>query len=1241
VTPDELRAAIQQAAQESASRSGSAYVDERQRLIQQWADQLAALAYPFAEEAMSEDEATALAALQPEIDALAADLAETIGLGMIRISGLVRGRPERKALTGITITNKPTASVLVGTTWALSYTPEFTGPAASLDPVVVPVWTSSDETKATVDATTGVVTAVATGGTPTITVAAGGHSDTYVFPVANTPSAPNSVVVSYGSTTSPVTVPDANPDITLTYMVKDQFGADMALETATWDSSNDAFATISAGGVVNFIAAGTVNFTATSDTDPTKVGTFQFIITAEVLTPTTVEIAGASTRSTTVGASGTLTAIVKDQNGTTMPGLSATWASDNADVSINAGTGAWTAAGEGGAIVTASYTGAASDTVTFTVGPAAGAGFAESPTGRRPEFCWSGEQQDVWNTWIADYEAAPASSDPHIQILAEMIRDANATNFKFCVNLYQMTGLQSWANIAIPAVTADLINVYNAHVAAGKNGVDADAMREHFFHYIVMFDWLYPAMTSTQRADMWTALELWTASALGELTINTNYQSGGLNDDDQAVGIYIALSAIHFLNVPENTRYRNVLNGSRRYSTSGYVSLGGEAAALTTVTGESHSNHREFMNEIFGRATAGGHSHVGIEYAAGTFHLQIIGCLGIRQASTNGSNRVGVDVSTYLPEFDATFDEAVERMHSIIYPDNSTVTFWGDMESGRGAFKHYRFMECMAALTGLAWQRGTSGADRAQRMMNDYTAAHVAQIKGQPYIARMFWFWNPYAPATVGALPEATTPEAWYIGRDAAPSMQYWGPGHKYIRFAGATSPYHIAFFGANEHLTDHAWAQWGDFEIWRDGEILIRHMIAYSNPLLNRPASHNVMALAGLPAMQYNVYNEPFQEGWGVIDEASGTAGGVSWETLATETHGRYVPQPYSNPPSSFVDEAKRLFAFLHRPATDVDCLVLQSRGTTYDLVGNQAMTNPGFARHTDNISVTNTLAGTYYNAHVLKTLGIGLVWDLTGKTITAGKWGTAMLSIAADGTTTQTTWAATVNFDTQALAEAEMPAVPANHTALGWVSIKAGSGANWVGGTSALQSGGGTSPASITSYKNGNSTVWAGNTYLLSRYTAADQARILAAKTLTGSGGLPNGSEKLLHLHIPTTATLTAGPPAYHGWQTAGGQDVRVYHLAPTASTTPAGALSHSTVSAASVSPEASTPETTGLNVLRSWNTTRQDTDKFVTVILMGVAANFPAVALSANNPDIVLIGSGGTQRTVTFSTGLAVVT
>jgi hypothetical protein len=30
-----------------------------------------------------------------------------------------------------------------------------------------------------------------------------------------------------------------------------------------------------------------------------------------------------------------------------------------------------------------------------------------------------------------------------------------------------------------------------------------------------------------------------------------------------------------------------------------------------------------------------------------------------------------------------------------------------------------------------------------------------------------------------------------------------------------------------------------------------------------------------------------------------------------------------------------------------------------------------------------------------------------------------------------------------------------------------------------------------------------------------------------------------------------------------------------------------------------------------------------------------------LSANNPDIVLIGSGGTQRTVTFSTGLAVVT
>jgi hypothetical protein len=189
-------------------------------------------------------------------------------------------------------------------------------------------------------------------------------------------------------------------------------------------------------------------------------------------------------------------------------------------------------------------------------------------------------------------------------------------------------------------------------------------------------------------------------------------------------------------------------------------------------------------------------------------------------------------------------------------------------------------------------------------------------------------------------------------------------------------------------------------------------------------------------------------------------------------------------------------------------------------------------------------------------------------------------------------------------------------------------------------LQSGGGTSPASITSYKAGT-TIWVGNPYLFSRYTAADQARILAAKTLTGSGGLPNGSEKLLHLHIPTTATLTAGPPAYHGWQTAGGQDVRVYHLAPTASTTPAGTLSHSTATAASISPEAGATETTGLNVLRSWNTTRQDTDKFTQVIMVGVAANFPAVALSANNPDIVLIGTGGTQRTINFSTGVAVVT
>jgi uncharacterized protein YjdB len=1164
---------------------------------------------------------------------------------------LFRGNttPPRAGVKAVTVTG-PSGALEVGQAYPLTATPTWFGRGTRIaDKPVTWSLTVGSGTVASIDAASGVVTGVGAGSWTARAVIEGVGGD--FSGTVNAAAAEPTTMLIFPTSAVP-TLATVGATYQLSASVRDQFNVAMTGRTINWATTNAAIATVDANGLVTAVATGTCNITATDSvvgacTASKSVTVNTALVPSYVtVTPDPLEIAVGSTRQ--------LSAKTYTSSNVEITGRTYTYAESDPDFSVNA-TGLVTAVNAGTGTITVTDTTDASPqpskvlNVTITT-PAAGAGQLESPTGRRPQYCWSLEQQYIWNQWHTDYLANPTSSDPHIQIYAEMVRDASQTNWEFSAVLFQITGLQSWADLAIPGYIAAVNSAFFDNMAnTTEAGVDSDAMREYLFSNTVYYDWLYAGMNATQKVNAWQALDNWTASALGEVLDGTT-QSGGANDDDQAAGLYVGLAAVHFLNVPENvTRYRNVLNQSRRYTDNGAViPLGGEAAALTTVTGESHANHREFINEIFGRASAGGHSHEGVQYAAGTFHLQIIGCLGLRQASTNANGRQEVDVSNFLPEFTATFEEAVERMHSIIYPGESTITFWGDMEVGRGALKHYRLAQCMAALTGLAWQLGTAGAARAQRAFNDYVAARVANIRGQAFIDRMFWFWNPYASATVGALAEESAPVSYYIGRDAAPSLQYWGPGHKYIKYSGATSPYHVALFGANEHLTDHAWAQWGDFEIWRNGEILIRHPIAYSNPLLLRPGSHNVMALAGLPAMQKNITSLPWSEGWGVVSETDGTAGGIPYSTLAAETHGAYydgagneVPsQAYYNPPGVFVTEARRMFAWLHRVGTDVDCLVYQSKATTGDLLGNQAMTSPGFGRHTDNISVTNALAGTYYNAHVLKTLGIGLVWSLSGKTINAGKWGTAMLSIAADGTTTQTTWAATVNLDTQALAEAEMPAVPANHTALGWVSIKAGSGAAWVGGTSALQSGGGTSPASITSYKAGT-TIWVGNPYLFSRYTAADQARILAAKTLTGSGGLPNGSEKLLHLHIPTTATLTAGPPAYHGWQTAGGQDVRVYHLAPTASTTPAGTLSHSTATAASISPEAGATETTGLNVLRSWNTTRQDTDKFTQVIMVGVAANFPAVALSANNPDIVLIGTGGTQRTINFSTGVAVVT
>src|SRR6185503_17791650 len=151
--------------------------------------------------------------------------------------------------------------------------------------------------------------------------------------------------------------------------VKDQNGNVMSGQTVTWSTSNAGVATVNSNGVVSGIAAGS----ATSTANASGVsGTSAITVTAAPPPPpvvTTVTVAPTSA-SIVAGATTTLQATVKDQNGNAMSGQTVTWSTNNpAAATVNA-SGVVTGVAAGSAIITATSSGkAGTSSITVTAVP--------------------------------------------------------------------------------------------------------------------------------------------------------------------------------------------------------------------------------------------------------------------------------------------------------------------------------------------------------------------------------------------------------------------------------------------------------------------------------------------------------------------------------------------------------------------------------------------------------------------------------------------------------------------------------------------------------------------------------------------------------------------------------------------------------------------------------------------------------------------------------------------------------
>lgn len=194
---------------------------------------------------------------------------------------------------------------------------------------------------------------------PQLAVCSGGSSGVTTDPP------PTSVV-----TTIDVTPPNASLEVGATQAllatVKDQSGNIMTDQSVTWSSDNYVAATVSSNGMVTAVAAGAAKISAAS---AGKKGSSDITVSAPPPSPvvTSVTVSPPST-SVAKGATVTLAATVKDQQGNVMGGQTIAWSTSDASVATVSSNGVVTGVAAGSATITATSSGK-SGTSSITVTP--------------------------------------------------------------------------------------------------------------------------------------------------------------------------------------------------------------------------------------------------------------------------------------------------------------------------------------------------------------------------------------------------------------------------------------------------------------------------------------------------------------------------------------------------------------------------------------------------------------------------------------------------------------------------------------------------------------------------------------------------------------------------------------------------------------------------------------------------------------------------------------------------------
>jgi trimeric autotransporter adhesin len=299
------------------------------------------------------------------------------------------GQPGSASLTGLAVT-PPATTLIVTKTQSLQATGTFSD-GSSKDLTGSVMWSSADTTTAAVSAA-GVVTGGATGVT-TVTARSGNFSASTQITVtsANVCATPVSIAVTPGNPTVPV---NTTQQLVATGTNSDASTCDIT-ELVTWSSSTIAKATVSAGGLLKGVAAGSATITATlgSVTGSTSVTVTAPSITSISVTPDDMTLAigvGQQYIASAIYSDGSIQDLV----------TGVTWTSSNNSVATVDGNGLATTLMAGTTTITATV-GTFTDSSVITVVPAHLQSITLTPTnvtlasGTQQQFTARGNFDDV------------------------------------------------------------------------------------------------------------------------------------------------------------------------------------------------------------------------------------------------------------------------------------------------------------------------------------------------------------------------------------------------------------------------------------------------------------------------------------------------------------------------------------------------------------------------------------------------------------------------------------------------------------------------------------------------------------------------------------------------------------------------------------------------------------------------------------------------------------------------------